>query len=345
MAVAVSFKGRDEFGSYGVLDLASDEAVTKGTLFEIGSVSKIFTVTLAALAEQEGVISLDAPIGDYLAELAEAPLGQVAALHLATHTAGGFPLQLPDHVDTEESLIQYYRDWVPDFPEGSYRHYANPSIGLLGVLVARATGEGFVELMEQDLFPSVGMDNSYINIPDEAMDNYAWGHNRKGEQVRMNPAVLADEAYGVKTSSSDLLKFLKLNLCGEDCSRPLERAVRRTQEGHFDTGVFHQALIWDKYKYPIDLDELKAGNSYRMILEAATVIELDPKASADRPFALSKTGSTGGFSAYVLVVPQEELAIALLANKNFPIQARIEAVYQLATGILSATSGRDTPIP
>ncbi len=344
MAVAVSHRGKDRFGNYGVVDLSSGEAVTQETLFEIGSVSKLFTATLAAMAEQEGLVSLGAPIGDYLPELAETPLGDVAVLHLATHTAGGFPLQLPDHVNTENALIQYYRDWVPEFPEGTHRHYANPSIGLLGLLVARTKSKDFVELMEQGLFPNIGMKSSFINVPEEKRSNYAWGHNRRGERVRVSPALLADEAYGIKTTSSDLLKFLKLNLRCDSRRVTLARAVCRTHTSWFDTGSFHQAMIWEKYRHPIDSDELKSGNSYTMILEAAPVVGIDPM-QADRPFVLSKTGSTGGFGAYVLVVPQEELAIALLANKNFPIQARVEAAHRLAADLLAATSTYDSSIP
>jgi len=344
MAVAVSYRGQDQFGDYGVIDLTSGEAVTRDTLFEIGSVSKLFTVMLATVAEQEGLFSLDAPIGGYMPDLDRTYLGRIAALHLTTHTAGGFPLQLPDHVATEAELVQYYRDWVPQHPEGTYRHYANPSIGLLGLLVARVKGVGFVELMEKDLFPSIGMSSSFIRVPEEERSNYAWGHNRRGEQVRVSPALLADESYGIKTTSTDLLKFLKLNLGCDGGLSALESAVCRMHMSCFDAGPFEQAMIWEKYEYPVDIDELRAGNSYRMIMEAAPVDEIRP-AEAHEPFVLSKTGSTSGFGAYVLVVPDEELAIVLLANKNLPIQARVEAAHQLMADVLGATAGHNLAMP
>lgn len=338
VAVAVSHKGEDQFGNYGSADLTSGSAVTPDTLFEIGSVSKLFTATSAALAEQEGLISLSAPIGDYLPELAETPLGDVAVLHLSTHTAGGFPLQLPDYVDSGGALVQYYRDWVPEFPVGVYRHYANPSIGLLSLIVARTRGMSFAELMEQDLFPSIGMDHTFINVPENEQCNYAWGHNRNGERVRINPAVLDDEAYGVKTTSLDLLEFLKINIGCNAHSLGLQGAACRTHTSWFDTGMFHQAMIWEKYEYPIDLDELHSGNSYEVILGATPVFDVT-RVQDNQVYVLSKTGSTGGFGSYVFVVPHEELAIVLLANKNIPIQARIDTVYQLAADFLGPTMG------
>lgn len=335
MAVAVSYNGSDYFYSHGVLDRKSERVVTQDTIFEIGSVSKLFTVTLAAQAEREGLISLDAPIGNYLDELAGTPLGELPIYHLATHTAGGFPLQLPEHVETETDLYAYFRSWKPGHPAGTQRHYANPSIGLLGVLVAKMKGERFSNLMKQELFPAIGATRTFITVPDAAVENYAWGHNRKGERVRVNPALLAAEAYGVKTTSADLLKFLKLNLNGSEISSSLTHSAQRTHTGYYDTEFFQQALIWEKYAYPIDPCKLKDGNAYKMIMEASAVTAMDPAMSDQVVFALSKTGSTGGFGAYVLIVPHENFALLLLANKNYPIGERVETAYRIAVEFLS----------
>jgi len=187
LALAVSYKGEDHFAVFGVADRESGDPVTRDTIFEIGSVSKLFTVTLAVLAEQEGVISLNAPIGEYLCELAKTPLGAIPVRHLATHTAGGFPLQLPAGIETEADLFAYYQAWEPEYQPGAMRHYANPSIGLLGLLVARAQNKSFAELAERDLFLAIGMGSTFINLPDGALDRYAWGHNRQGERRSRSP--------------------------------------------------------------------------------------------------------------------------------------------------------------
>ena len=335
LALAASYKGEDRFVSLGVVDRASGNPVTRDTIFEIGSVSKLFTVTLAVLAEQKGAMALDAPIGDYIEEPAGTPLGAIAVRHLATHTAGGFPLQLPAGIETEADLFAYYRAWNPEHPPGTMRHYANPSIGLLGLIVARVQEKKFAELAEQDLFPAIGVDSTFINVPGGALGRYAWGHNRRGERVRVNDALLADEAYGVKTTSADLLEFLKVGLDGDDCASPIARAVHRTHTSSFDTGVFEQAMIWEKYAYPLDPEALQAGNAYEMILEAIPVAALNPADSDGGPFVLSKAGSTGGFGAYVLMIPHEDLALVLLANKNYPNRERVEVLSGIAEAVLS----------
>jgi len=336
LALAVSYRGEDYVASLGVADRESGDPVSRETIFEIGSVSKLFTVTLAVLAEEEGVMSLDAPIGEYISELAKTPLGEIPLHHLATHTAGGFPLQLPAVIQTEADLFAYYQAWEPEYQPGAMRHYANPSIGLLGLLVGSAQSKGFAELAEQDLFFPIGMDSTFINVPDGALDCYAWGHNRRGERVRVNDALLADEAYGVKTTSDDLLEFLKLSLDHGDGASQLGRAVRRTHTSGYDIGIFEQAMIWEKYAYPIDPEALRAGNASKVILNAVPVMAVDPEDSDGRPFVLSKTGSTGGFGACVLVIPHEDLALVLLANKNYPNGARVEALSRIAMQILSS---------
>ena len=83
-----------------------------------------------------------------------------------------------------------------------------------------------------------------------------------------------------------------------------------------------------------------SGNSYEMILEPAPVNKLKDKdrVSDDKAFSLSKTGSTDGFGAYVLVIPHKKFAMVLLANKNYPIGDRVETAYKLAAEVLSFNS-------
>ncbi|WP_163460169.1 serine hydrolase, partial [Escherichia coli] len=92
--------------------------------FELGSISKTFTATLATSAELAGKLSLTGPIGDYLPELAGSALGGVRVLDLATHTAGGFPLQMPDEVRSHDQMMAYFRNWQPRFAAGTQRSYA-----------------------------------------------------------------------------------------------------------------------------------------------------------------------------------------------------------------------------
>src|SRR5690606_34843153 len=141
------------------------------------------------------------------------------------------PLQFPDQVKDASSLLAYYRQWQPEYAAGSHRRYSNPSIGLLGLLAARSLGQPFPRLMEGRLFPALGMSHSYIQVPEAQMADYAYGYAQGGQPLRVNPGMLDAEAYGVKTSARDLLRFVQANLDPSGLSPELKRAIATTQFG------------------------------------------------------------------------------------------------------------------
>jgi beta-lactamase class C len=159
------------------------------------------------------------------------------------------------------------------------------------------------------------------------MDNYAWGHNKANKPIRVNPGVLDAEAYGVKSTAADMIHFVEANIRPENLETPMRRAVEGTHVGYFKIGEMVQGLGWEQYPYPIALDRLLAGNSVTMIMEANAATPLTPPQNPSKPTLFNKTGSTNGFGAYVAFVPEKKIGIVMLANKNFPIPARITAAH------------------
>ncbi|MQT72446.1 serine hydrolase, partial [Pseudomonas sp. FSL R10-0071] len=86
--------------------------------------------------------------------------GKVPLLHLATHTAGGFPLQVPDNVKNDEQLQDYLKHWQPTYQAGTHRTYANPSIGMLGVIAAKSLQMPFKSAMQNMLYPALGLSST-----------------------------------------------------------------------------------------------------------------------------------------------------------------------------------------
>ncbi|WP_028628282.1 class C beta-lactamase [Metapseudomonas resinovorans] len=330
LAIAVTANGEQHFYNFGVASRETRQAVTRDTLFEVGSVSKTLTVTLAAYAEANGKLSLSDSPGQYLPQLKGSQLDPVTLINLATHTAGGFPLQLPDEVQNQQQLMDYYRSWQPRFAPGTYRTYANPSIGLLGVIAARSLGMPYAKAMESELLPKLGMRSTFIDVPASAMPRYAQGYNKDDAPVRVNPAMLAAEAYGVKTSSKDLLHFVEVNLgqvAMDDAS--LQQAIDATRTGYYRLGAMTQALIWEQYDYPVALQTLLEGNASRMALESHAVTAITPPLAPQQAVWVNKTGSTNGFGAYVAFVPEKKFGIVLLANKNYPNEERVKLAYRI----------------
>jgi beta-lactamase class C len=328
MAVGVTIEGRRHFVEYGSASVAAQTPVTRDTLFELGSISKTFTATLATMASLEGKLSLDDTVGQHMPELAGSPVGDVRLLDLGTHTPGGFPLQLPDDVMTGEELIAWYRAWKPKYPAGTQRTYANPSIALLGIITAQAMGESFAKLAEGRLFPGLGLKRTYLTVPEAEMASYAWGTNRDGKPVRVGPSPIAFEAYGVKSNTADMLRYLEVSMRIGTVPDEIARAVAATHTGYFRAGPFIQDLIWEQYAWPAALDDMMAGHSSKMSLKANPVTAIQPPMPPRTDVILNKTGSTGGFGAYVVYIPARKVGIVMLANKGYPNAIRTKAAYQ-----------------
>jgi beta-lactamase class C len=328
MAVAVTVNGRPYFFNYGVASKRSGTPVSETTLFEIGSISKTFTATLAAYAQVRGKLSLQDHPGKYLPQLKGSAIDMVSLIHLGTYTAGGLPLQFPDEVSNDQ-MMDYFRQWKPDAPAGTLREYSNPSIGLLGHITALALKMEFESAMQGTLFPKLGLNHSYIRVPDGEMAGYAWGTNKANEPVRVNPGVLDAQAYGVKSTAADMIHFVQTNIDRRRLDPAMQRAVADTHTGFFKIGDMVQGLGWEQYPYPISLQRLLAGNSPEMLLDPNPAKQLLPPRLPPAMTLFNKTGSTGGFGSYVAFVPGKKIGVVMMANKNFPIANRIQAAYAI----------------
>ena len=329
MAVGVLACGKSRVFDYGVESTTSQVAVSAGTLFEIGSISKAFTATLAAYAQDNGELSLNDKASKFLPSLRGSSFGNVSLLHLATYTPGGLPLQVPDAIGNSEQLMEYLQAWHPAYPPGTYRTYSNISIGVLGLITARSMGGDFAALVERRLLPALGMRNTYINVPVQKMQRYAQGYTQDGTPIRLAPGVLWSEAYGIKTTAADMLRFLAANMGLIKSSPSLQRAMTATRTGYFQTAAMTQDLVWEQLPYPAALQSLLAANAPAMIFEPQPAAALQPAHKPRQDVWINKTGSTNGFGAYVAFVPQQRLAIVILANKSFPIAARVTAAFAI----------------
>ena len=200
-------------------------------------------------------------------------------------------------------------------------------------------GQDFAALMEQLLFPGLGMKSSYINVPEAKMADYAQGYTKDDAPIRMATAVLSSEAYGIKTTAADLVRFTEANMSSIGLDKQLQRAITETHIGYFKAGPMTQDLIWEQYPYPVTLTALLEGNSQAMIYNATPVTRISPPEEPREDVWINKTGSTNGFGAYVAFVPQKRLGIVILANKNYPIEQRVTATFQILAALGDGKAG------
>ena len=331
LAVAILHKGERHFFNYGVASRDGGQAVDEHSLFELGSVSKLFTATLGAYAQAEGKLSLSDQASQHLPALRGSVFDRISLLDLVTYTPGGLPLQFPDAVKNERQMLDYYRAWQPVYPAVSQRLYSNPSIGLFGHLAAASLGKPFDQLLESQLFPQLGMRESHVRVPQGQMARYAWGY-RDDQAIRVQPGPLDAEAYGVKSTAADMLRFIEANLDPSQLPTSLRQAIATTHQGYYRVGDMTQGLGWERYAYPITLQRMQAGNSSQMALEPHAVERFATPQPAEGDLLLNKTGSTNGFGAYVVLLPARDTGLVILANRNYPNAERVRiALAILAT--------------
>ncbi len=333
MAVGVIVNSKPYVFNYGVRSTQTRKPVTRDTLFELGSISKTFTATLTSYAQVNGRLSLSDKVSTHLPLLQGSQFGNLSLLNLGTHTPGGLPLQVPDEIQSNAQLMQYFKVWQPTYAPGTYRTYTNPGIGTLGLITAKSMGQHFDVLIEQQLFSALGMKNSYINVPKSKMVDYAQGYTKEDAPIRMAADILSSEAYGIKSTASDMSCFLQANMNLIKLDEKLQRAITNTHTGYFKVGVMTQDLMWEQYPYPARLKTLLEGNSSAMLLKGAPATPIMPPQKPQEDVWINKTGSTNGFGAYVAFIPKKQLGIVILANKNYPIDDRLTIAHQILTQI------------
>ena len=326
MAVAVTAGGRDGVYCWGTTAREGGVPVTQDTLFELGSISKAFTATLACRAQALGKLSLADTAGTHLQALRGTAIDRASLLHLGTYTAGGLPLQFPQGIASLDEAVAYLRQWAPSHAPGTLRRYSNPSIGLLGHVSALAMGGTFADLAHSELFAPLGLRDTAIRVPAADMVRYAWGHDRANRLVRVNPGVFDGEAYGVKSTAADMLRFVQAQLDPGRLPQPLRAAVTGTQNPHFEVDGLVQGLGWEQHPWPVLPERLLAGNASAMALEPRVARPWN-RSAPSRDTLFNKTGSTNGFGGYVAFVPSRRTGIVMLANRNIPNEARVAAAH------------------
>ncbi|KJX70846.1 ADC family extended-spectrum class C beta-lactamase [Acinetobacter baumannii] len=329
MAVGVIQNNKKYEMYYGLQSVQDKKAVNSSTIFELGSVSKLFTATAGGYAKNKGKISFDDTPGKYWKELKNTPIDQVNLLQLATYTSGNLALQFPDEVQTDQQVLTFFKDWQPKNPIGEYRQYSNPSIGLFGKVVALSMNKPFDQVLEKTIFPALGLKHSYVNVPKTQMQNYAFGYNQENQPIRV-PGPLGAPAYGVKSTLPDMLSFIHANLTPQKYPTDIQRAINETHQGFYQVGTMYQALGWEEFSYPATLQTLLDSNSEQIVMKPNKVTAISKEPSVKM---YHKTGSTNGFGTYVVFIPKENIGLVMLTNKRIPNEERIKAAYAVLDAI------------
>jgi CubicO group peptidase (beta-lactamase class C family) len=212
----------DRTWAFGITNVEHPLPVDADTVFEIGSITKTMTATIAALLAADGRLELDAPVRRYLPEFRVADRmvsDRVTVRDLFTHTAGWFGEYLPatgHGADAIQKGVAAMAELEQVSPSGTFS-YNNVSLTLAGRVIEVVAGKPYEAVVRELLFEPLGMERSAFRAEDVLYARLAAGHT-----VRDGTAVLVRSHFGegsggapaggVRSTVRDLLRYARFHL-------------------------------------------------------------------------------------------------------------------------------------
>lgn len=233
---------------------AGGEALDGDTLFEIGSISKVFTALILADMVSKGEVSVDDPAEKYLPAGSRMPeRGRKITLRdLSTHMSG-LP-RLADNMPygdlgdpyadyTEALMLEFLGRYELPRAVGEQWEYSNFGVGLLGYLLGRAAASDYATLLRERITGPLGMNDTVIALSADQQARFAPGHDTFMQPAKAWRLPLQEGAGAIRSTVNDLLKLAMAVL---DPNSPIARAVEVTLSERHAMGQpgAEQALGW-----------------------------------------------------------------------------------------------------
>jgi CubicO group peptidase (beta-lactamase class C family) len=242
IAIGVMIDGQQFSAVSGWADGDEKKLVLESTIFEVGSISKLFTSLLLARAVTKQELNLDDPVQTALSEQVTLPTdgrSQITYRSLANHRSS-LP-RLPDDLiataDLENPYVHYDQEMFYAClnrmksvkPIGSRTTYSNFGVGLLGHVLGKLTGSDYRTALKERVLIPLGMLNTSTEAGDEQTAQLATAHKSKNKPTKhWDFTEVTVAAGGVRSSLSEMFKFLRANIYPEQSGMAEELAMMRT---------------------------------------------------------------------------------------------------------------------
>ena len=307
LAIGILDGGEVETAAFGIENINTGTAVKPETLFQIGSISKIFTTTLIMTLVDEGVLDLDQPVIHHIPDLSLADATARATItlrHLVTHMGGFFGDRFDDHGRGDDALartVAAFGDLPQQTAPGELWTYCNAGFDLAGRVAEVVTGQRFGDLVRERIFEPLELDRATY-FPDHAiLYSVAAGHVKSVDGVSVaRPWPIArnsNPAGGVSANVSELLRFATMHM----------------QDGELD-GV---RILKPESAQAMRAHETAAGPFTSWGLGWS-------RREVNGTLIVEHGGATNGFTARLTTVPERGFAIAILTNHAAGVAAHTE---------------------
>lgn len=215
-------------------------------VFEIGSITKVFTSSILAGMVGDGSVALDDPVAKLLPPSMHVPARngrQITLVDLATQSSG-LP-RLPSNMaprDQTNPYADYTVDQLYAFlsgyelprDPGETYEYSNLGVGLLGHALALKAGMSYEDLVKRRVLTPLGMRETAITLSPALRARLAPGHDNEGNVVANWDLPTLAGAGALRSTVGDMLTFLAANL--DTSANPLARALRQTHRSRRPAG-------------------------------------------------------------------------------------------------------------
>jgi CubicO group peptidase (beta-lactamase class C family) len=302
MAACTVNRGRHRFVTWGRERVTSQQPVTPDTVFEIGSVTKVFTALLLANMARRGEVQLDDPVARHLPADFNVPEWKgrpITLADLATHTSGlqrmpplpGEPLSPAWREAAARFSLADFRAWLagshpPPPPEAGGWWYSNAGYALLGLALAHRGGRPFEALLKERVIDAVGGLRSTSFRPTAEMKRHlAGGHDSALVPLAPFEGGIFAAAGALRSSARDLGRFATAILPGSGARIETDAQLLLTVRRPAPWIGGEQALGWEVRNAP--------GGSF-----------------------VGKDGVTYGQAASMVFDPDKRVAIVVLSNTH-----------------------------
>lgn len=317
----------------GSLSFATGVEATHDSVFQIGSVTKVFTATLVMQLVDEGLLDPDARVRDVLPDFRvadEAASARVTIRQLLSHTAG---FEGDVFVDTGpgDDCLERYVEILADTPQlfapGEMFSYNNAGFSTLGRIVEVVRGAPYDRVLRERLLDPLGLRHSAVNAAEAVLHRTAVGHLADETGVLSPTTVWSMERSGspagsvLAMSAADLLAFGRMHVHGgvaPGAARILSaESVAAMRSEQVVLPDIHQGSAW--------------GLGWELFDRGGRRV-------------IGHDGNTIGQSASLRLVPEHDLVIALVANGGAPHPV-FATVIDHVLHELAGLAPRETPAP
>jgi CubicO group peptidase (beta-lactamase class C family) len=294
--------GKMTWGSKGT-PVSADQ-----TIYDLASLSKVIGTTTAVMVlYDQGKISLNAPVSQYLPEFSGGLKDQVTVQQLLTHRSG-LPAyrELWRHTRNSEEARRLILSTSLQAPPGTQYEYSDLGADILGMMIERVAGEGLDTFLQKKVFGPLGMKNTFYLPPDSLRHRIAPTDAAAGSRGGMIRGVVHDEnAYilggvaghaGLFSTATDLAVFAQMMLNGGEYSG-IRILSDSTVQLFTRRAAGHRALGWD-------------------------TADDDGKFGAGKYLTERAYGHTGFTGTSIWIDPEREMFMILLTNRVYEAKAR-----------------------